>query len=281
MVSITPSTILSTTSVAIDTDCLGERWEAVDRAELARLIAIMALGQQEVAGHILTTLSPMGPAFSDSQLRSEAKIKLTVEEPAKKPRGGYPRWQRDGLIFEAISWLAAKQTNANALLKAPHVSATTQGLDGLMLELSPSKDQLTRITVFEDKCTDDASNARSTFTGKVMPEFQKRHTNHRSAEMISAATTLIMTAGLDGVTATRMAAAITDRASRRYRASFAVIEDSQADRQALFQGYKNLADIRQDQRVGACLVVPPVLRDWFDEIAQEARDYLDNMGGET
>lgn len=279
MVSVTPSTMLSTASVEIDTDCLGERWEALDRAELAKLIAIMALGQQEVAGHILATLSPMGPAFSDSQLRSEAKIKLTVEEPAKKPRGGYPRWQRDGLIFEAISWLAAKQTTPNALLKAPHVSATTQGLDGLMLELSQSKDQVTRTTIFEDKCTDDAANARSTFTGKVMPEFQKRHANKRSAEMISAATTLIMTAGVDGVTATKMAAAITDKAGRRYRASFAVIEDTQADRQALFKGYKKLVDIEQGQRVGACLVVPPVLRDWFDEIAQEARDYLDSLGG--
>lgn len=279
--SVTSTNILSTTAVTIDSECLGERWEAVDRYELAKLIAIMALGQQEVAGHILTTLSPTGPAFSDGQLRDEAKIKLTVEEPAKKPRGGYPRWQRDGLIFEAISWLAAKQTTSDALLKAPHVSATTQGLDGLMLELSPAKDQVTRTTVFEDKCTDDAKNARSTFTGKVMPEFQKRHTNKRSAEMISAATTLIMTAGVDGVTATKMAAAITDKACRRYRASFAVIEDTEEDRKALFAGYNKLDDITQVQRIGACLVVPPKLRDWFDEIAQEARDYLDSLGRGT
>lgn len=275
----TTTTILATTSVVVDSDCVGERWEAIDRGKLAKLIAIMALGQQEVAGHILNTLAPFEPAFSDDQLRNEAKIRLTVEEPAKTPRGGYPRWQRDGLIFEAISWLAAKQTAEGALLKAPHVSATTQGLDGLMLELTAAKDSVVRTTVFEDKCTDDAENARTTFTRKVMPEFQKRHANKRSAEMISAATTLIMTAGVDGVTATKMAAAITDRAGRRYRASFAVIEDTQADRKALFAGYKRLADIKQEQRVGACLVVPAKLRDWFDEVAKEARDFLDSLGG--
>jgi hypothetical protein len=39
------------------------------------------------------------------------------------------------LIFEAISWLAARQVYPGVLLKTPHVSATSQGLDGLMIEL--------------------------------------------------------------------------------------------------------------------------------------------------
>src|SRR5437868_9343773 len=94
------ATILNTKTVAIDADCIEERWETVDQATLARLIAIMAMGQASYAGHILETLIPAEPAINTAQLRAEAKIKLTVEEPAKTPRGGYPRWQRDGLIFE-------------------------------------------------------------------------------------------------------------------------------------------------------------------------------------
>jgi hypothetical protein len=125
------------------------------------------MGQAAYAAHILATLSPVGPKINTAQLRAEAKIKLTIEEPPKKPRGGYPRWQRDGLIFEAISWPVARQTHPDGLLKAPHVSATIQGLDGLMIELNAGKTGIARTTIFEDKCTDDP---RNTFLGKVLPD---------------------------------------------------------------------------------------------------------------
>jgi hypothetical protein len=256
------ATILKTQTVAIDADCIGERWETADQAALARLIAIMAMGQASYAGHILETLIPAEPAINTAQLRAEAKIKLTVEEPAKTPRGGYPRWQRDGLIFEAISWLAARQAYPGVLLKTPHVSATSQGLDGLMIELKTDKSGISRTTIFEDKCTDDA---RSTFLGKVVPEFKRRHNNERSAEIISTAIALIMTAGVHEVTATQFAAAVTDQALRRYRASFAVTVDGQAERKKLFADYNRIEKIKADQRNGASFVVPPKMRDWFDD----------------
>jgi hypothetical protein len=269
---------LTTQAVPIDSDCVGEQWKATDEARLARLIAIMAMGQAAFAGHIVATLEPAEPVFSDARLRREAKIKLTVEEPPKKPRGGYPRWQRDGLIFEAISWLAAQQMYPDVLLKLPHVSATTQGLDGLMIELTDDKSGIQRTTIFEDKCADDP---RKTFTGRVIPEFRKRHNNERSAEIVSAATTLIMTAGIDGVTATKFAAAVTDRAKRRYRASFAVVGDGYAERKILFADYNKIDGIAQDQRIGASFVVPPKMRDWFDKIAKQAINYLNSLDGTT
>ena len=193
----------------------------------------------------------------------KVKIKLTVEEPAKKPRGGYPRWQRDGLIFEAISWLAARQVYPGVLLKTPHVSATSQGLDGLMIELKADKSGISRTTIFEDKCTDDA---RDTFLSKVVPEFKRRHNNERSAEIISTAIALIMTAGVDEVTATQFAAAVTDQTLRRYRASFAVTVDSQAERKKLFADYNRVEKLQSDQRIGASFVVPPKMRDWLTQL---------------
>lgn len=268
--------ILKTQSVPIDADCIGERWEAADQPTLARLIAIMAMGQASYAGHILETLSPAEPVINTAQLRAEAKTKLTVEEPAKVPRGGYPRWQRDGLIFEAISWLAARQVYPGVLLKTPHVSATSQGLDGLMIELKSDKSGVLRTTIFEDKCTDDA---RNTFLGKVIPEFKRRHDNERSAEIISTAIALIMTAGVDEVTATKFASAITDQKLRRYRASFAVTVDSRDERKKLFADYSRVEKIDAEQRVGASFIVPPQLRDWFDAIAAEAIGYLASLDG--
>jgi hypothetical protein len=126
---------LLTKAVPIDDHCIGDRWSARDEAHLARLIAIIALGQAAYAGHILRDLLPAAPAFTNDDLRREAKVRLTVQEDGEQPRTGYPRWQRDGSIFEAISWIAARQTHGErALLKDPHVSATSQGLDGLMYD---------------------------------------------------------------------------------------------------------------------------------------------------
>lgn len=266
---------LATEVVDIDADCIGERWTTADEKALAQLIAIVTMGQAIYAGYILTNLAPIVPQYSDAQLRTEARIRLTVEEPAKKPkRGGYPRWQRDGLIFEAISWLAARQAYPGVLLMAPHVSATSQGLDGLMIELKGDKSGIQRTTIFEDKCSDEPQKL---FAGKVIAEFKKRHNNERSAEIISAATTLIMTSGVDEVTATKFAAAVTDRTLRRYRASFAVTVDNQDERKKLFAGYNKIDNISQTQRVGASLVVPPKMRDWFDKLAKLAVEYLNSL----
>jgi hypothetical protein len=243
-------------------------------ATLARLIAIMAMGQAAYAAHVLKTMAPTEPPINIAELRAEAKIKLTVEEPAKKPRGGYPRWQRDGLIFEAISWLVARQMHPRGLLKMPHVSSTTQGLDGLMIEMNAGKTGVSRTTIFEDKCVE---NPQHTFLYTVLPEFMRRHENKRSAELISAAVALIQTTGIDEVTATEFAAAVTDQSLRSYRAAFAVDVDTDEERKKIFADYNKITNLTSDRRVGATLVVPPKMRDRFDALAKEAIAYLDGM----
>lgn len=268
---------LATNGCSIDADCTGERWQVLDDEQLARLIAIIAMGQAAQASHILAELIPAAPAFTIPELRAEAKVKLSVQEEKKTPRTGYPRWQRDGFMFEAISWIAARQVHgANAYMKDPHVSATTQGLDGLMLELSDDKAQIERTTVFEDKCTDDPV---STFKNKVIPAFRDRHDNRRSAEIIAVATTLLGRAGISDGEAAKLAAAVTDRTKRRYRAAFAVTEelDNDEGRQGIFAGYNEINDIDQSQRLGACLVVPHKVRDWFDQLAALAVAYIETL----
>lgn len=268
---------LITAACVIDDDCVGERWQVSSDDQLARLIAIIAMGQAAQARHILSELLTATPAFTTPELRAEAKISLTVQEVAQTPRIGYPRWHRDGFIFEAISWIAARQVHGtSAYLKDPHVSATSQGLDGLMLELSEDKSEIERTTVFEDKCTGDP---KSTFKNRVIPAFKDRHGNKRNAEIIAAATALLGRAGIADGDAARIAAAVTDRARRRYRAAFAVTTDldSLEARKDLFSGYDQITDIQQAQRLGACLIVPPELRDWFDYLSTLAVAYLEAL----
>jgi hypothetical protein len=235
------------------------------------------MGQAAQAVHILRELEPAAPAFTNAELSGEAKITLTVQDEKQTPRIGYPRWQRDGFIFEAISWIAARQTHdKHTFMKDPHVSSTSQGLDGLMLELNSAKTEIVRTTVLEDKCT---SHPTDTFNNKVIPAFLDRHRNKRSAEIVAAATVLLRMAGIDNGAAAKLAAAVTDRDKRRYRAAFAVTEefDTQERRAALFAKYGDIDGILQEQRVGACLVVPPKLRDWFDTLAAKAVVYLKSL----
>ena len=271
---------LSINSLLIDADCVGSRWAVEDEEHLARLIAIVVMGQAAQAAYIIKELIPASPAFSNDDLRNAEIIKFTVQEVKQIPRVGYPRFQRDGLIFEIISWIAARQVAGNnCFLKDPHVSSTSQGLDGLMIELTEDGSEVFRSTIFEDKCT---INPRSTFTQNVIPGFLDRHGNKRSAELIATAASLIKLSGIGDAAAMRMVEKVLDKSTRYYRAGFALTADFDTDdaRKKLFSGYDKIEGITAEQRIGASLIIDDQLRDWFDSLATRIVEYIVGLGGE-
>ncbi|WP_299944473.1 hypothetical protein [uncultured Microbulbifer sp.] len=261
----------------IDDHCVGSKWTVENEEHLARLIAIVVMGQAVEAARIIVELLPATPAFTDEALKNEAIIKVTVQENSQTPRIGYPRYQRDALIFEIISWIAAKQVSSDrCFIKDPHLSSTSQGLDGIMVELNDDGSNILKSTIFEDKCTE---NPRDTFRNSVIPEFIDRHSNTRSAELISAAATLIQLSGATGTESMTMASKVLDNSCRQYRAGFALTSEFSAEsaQRALFRGYERLADINQDQRIGASLIVGDTLRDWFDTLAAKIVAYIQQL----
>lgn len=271
---------LNITDFPIDDDCVGSKWKVENEDQLARLIAIVVMGQAAQAAHIIDELLPAAPAFTNEALKKEAVIKFTVQEVAQTPRIGYPRIQRDGLIFEIISWIAAKQVSGEkCFLKDPHTSSTSQGLDGIMIELNEDGSEILKSTIFEDKCTD---NPRDTFTQKVIPGFLDRHGNTRNAELIAAAATLIQLSGVSNVQAMSMVRKVIDNSSRQYRAGFALTQDFDTEeaQKALFKGYDKIKDINQEQRIGASLIVNGKLRDWFDALATKILAYIEQLAVE-
>lgn len=273
-------TALEITGFPIDDYCVGSKWKVENEDQLARLIAIVVMGQAAQAAHIIDELLPAAPAFTNEALKKEAVIKFTVQEVAQTPRMGYPRIQRDGLIFEIISWIAAKQVSGEkCFLKDPHTSSTSQGLDGIMIELNEDGSEILKSTIFEDKCTD---NPRDTFTQKVIPGFLDRHGNTRNAELIAAAATLIQLSGVSNVQAMSMVCKVIDNSSRQYRASFALTQDFDTEeaQKALFKGYDKIKDINQEQRIGASLIVDGELRDWFDALATKIIAYIEQLDAE-
>jgi hypothetical protein len=66
---------LAAETCPINSDCIGERWQILNDDQLARLIAIIAMGQAAQASHILSELVPATPAFTIPELRAETKIR--------------------------------------------------------------------------------------------------------------------------------------------------------------------------------------------------------------
>ena len=267
---------LTSETMEVDDDVSGLLWTIDDIGELAKLIAVIALGQAQHAARIIRELEPHGPALSDAELYGGAKGQMRVrgEMEAQKDTS---RYHRDGFLFECMSWIVARQTSSDrTFLKDPHISATTQGLDGLAIEMDPTKPIMISATIFEDKCTE---NPRQKFQQEIMQTFAEHHASKRQRDLVANAVSLIRESGLNGTDATKAAARVLDKKFRTYRASLTVGTSiaSTDKRKRLFKGYNDLADITKAQRIGATLVIDGDLRSWFQKLADGVIEALEQF----
>lgn len=252
----------------IDTDVSGLNWEVTDFHELAKIVAVIAVGQVAHAARILDALEPNAPAFSIQQLNEAACEQLTIKSGLNPAQESAARAHRDGFLFECISWIATRQgANDRIFQKDPHISATSQGLDGLVVELEPIEAQIKAVTICEDKCT---ANPRDKFRDEVMPTFTEHHGNKvRGRELLATAVDIIKSKFSNGTEALIAARRVMDLGCRHYRAALTVDATivTPEKRARLFKGYNELADIEQSQRIGATLVMNADLRTWFQQLA--------------
>jgi hypothetical protein len=81
---------------------VGDRWTAEDEDRLAKLIAIIAMGQATHAAEIVSELRPTAAALTDTALKTAAKHQLSIIGDTKDKQDA-SRWRRNGFLFEAIS----------------------------------------------------------------------------------------------------------------------------------------------------------------------------------
>lgn len=268
--------ILAIEAVTINANCICTRWTVGNLDHLARVIAVIAMGQATHAAHIIAELLPAEPAYTSDALVSSAKRSLSVRGATRSQRDA-SRYHRDGLLFEAISWAAALQsTNGKALLRDPHVKSTTQGLDGLMIELDDLEPKIIRATIFEDKCSEDP---RRVFRDEIMPAFCNYHQGKRANELLPAAAALLEKTGMRGASAIEAASRVLDKKYIAYRGCMATtpIDDSHRRRNRLFKDFEKLEGISANQRIGGVLVTGDNLRGWFDDLARCAIGFLDQL----
>lgn len=258
--------ILST-SVEISDHCVGDRWEIIDEEELAGLVALIAKAQAIHAQNIILgiTSDPISlEADQEEEIKQLAVDALTVPKDARGVEiRGTKKWHRDGILFEAISWIVARKKYPDAIMRDPHISPTTQGLDGLMIQLSPDMDDVQHTIIFEDKCVEDAAK---TFRYDTLPALQRLHVNSR--KVLESASTILQTA-LPRSQCPAIAAKAIALAVRGYRASFPVPPslDDVAGRSVIFERYEQLTGIVKDRRIGGTLLSTEDIRDWFEQFA--------------
>lgn len=171
---------MTLTPIAHDILCHGSEWTVTDIDLLAERVARVALGQYRHIAQILEGLAVDPPSTTkDHATNALDKLRLAAN--------GDP-WQRDGWLFQVISWVAASQQRMGAVLKPPHPFHAHKGFDGLQIELSDDGTSVKAVIIFEDKATD---RARETIHGDVFPAIVNLEAGGRVSELTSEVTTML------------------------------------------------------------------------------------------
>jgi hypothetical protein len=240
-------------------ECLGTNWTVGDADALADVCAQIMIGRALHAALILDGSHPAGtPPIMSSALKEKLRLEL---HPTSDPK----TYHRDGLIFEIISWVAARLTaTPNDAISDPHLKATNQGTDCLKVTVDPVGRTLTRATVYEYKCT---TNWRKLFSQDVLKAFREYVSGERDNQLAQAAITLLIELGF---TPNERNAAYDQLVRGRplaFQASLTVAPSgfATAERLELFKGYDSIVgDIAT--RGGNTMPLDDV-RAWFSAFA--------------
>jgi hypothetical protein len=162
-------------------ECSGKQWSVLDGDALATLVALVLVGRAKHAESVLVG-TQINTAFVADALKEQLRRQLQTPE-------GPLTWHRDGLLFEIISWVAATITGgANEVISTPHLKSTQQGLDTIKIGFDPVTRQVTRVVIYEQKCTD---NARKEFREQVLRSFHEWKDGKRDNQLVQAVTSLV------------------------------------------------------------------------------------------
>jgi hypothetical protein len=265
---------ITSTFVEVSNNCVGDRWEIDSEDDLAVLVAFILKAQAIHAQNILADIVSdpiIFDAGQEEEIKQSALDALTVPKDTHDNEiRGPKKWHRDGILFEAISWIVARKHFPEAIIRDPHISPTTQGLDGLMIQLSPDLEDVLSTIVFEDKCVEDPTH---TFRYDTLPALLRFHVNNR--KVLESVSTILQTA-LPPAKRPAMAAKSIAMAVRGYRASFPISTsmDNVDGRAAIFDGYEQLTGIPKDRRIGGMFLATDGMRAWFEQFAVKVKGRL-------
>lgn len=262
---------LTLTSIDHSGLCHGWSWTVSDEDGLAEQVARITLGQYRHVARILAGANVMGPQTTTEQ--AQAAIAHLTVAPGKDP------WDRDGWLFQAISWIAAHKGPAASLTRAPHIRKSDKGFDGMQLQLSDDGATVTAVIVFEDKATE---NPRDTIRDDVWTGIVKLENGERLHELTHEVSAMLdVRAVADPLfdIDTAIARTLWDQA-RRYRVSITIgdTHNGETSRRGLFDGFDASAPGDVERRRAETFYLP-AMRDWMSAFAFKVIAKIESVAG--
>lgn len=246
----------------------GATWVIEDENKLAKLIALVAMGQDLSVEKILRSTGNLPSDYPNNSFASARKF-LTVES-------GNQTDHRDGWLFQTVSWIAAHLTNKESFIQAPQMIHADKGPDGLIVEFGDEK--VASVVICEDKAT---KNPRKEIRSSVWPLFKKYETGDLNSSLISSVTSLLK--GCPSLDPVKVVTNIFWDEQRAYRIAVTIHDKKYSDedgRRKLFKNYETTVcgDIKR-RRVE--VVYFDDMRQRLANIADKAVKYIDNAEAEA
>jgi hypothetical protein len=247
--------------------CVGSLWSVHDQDVLASLCAEVLIGRALHASMILDGAPLPGvPTVITVALKERLQREL---HPTSQPKV----YHRDGLLFEIISWIAARSdAEPDSAISDPHLKATTQGTDCVKVSVDPVARTITEATVYEYKCT---TNWRQKFGGEVLAAFREYVSGARDNQLSQAAIPLLTELGFSREERGHAYDVLVQQRPLAFQASLTVAPSGFGadERLALFAGYDTItAEVAR--RAGNTFPLDDI-RAWFADFSTEVWAKID------
>lgn len=209
--------------------CNFSQWAIIDEGRLVRTLAWLYLRKPKHAVQIINQLEP-GKAGFPGRVFANAITLLSIRladiaadlasaDPEKEKTADNKKnkriEQRDGLLFQHLSWVAASIDMPAALATPPHVRMADKGFDGLLLSIQDGSGAISRVVLCEDKAS---INPKSLVQGSVWNEIDGIVNGNKDLELLDAITAILREqSGLGGDTQEELLEALIYDQMRAFR----------------------------------------------------------------
>lgn len=248
--------------------CTHHEWAIVDSAKLAQTVTKLALGQYRHALSVLRTLKPnAAPPVSDEVKRHLEQL-LSNDSDIDN---------RDGWLFQLISWTVAALADSELLLDPPHSQPSQKGFDGFFVLLSEDRSSVRAVVFNEDKATD---YPRDTITQKVFPEIKAIESGRHDAQSLCRITTLLERSGVPDANLQAVLESAHWMQRRVYRIAVATSTSSLPTKVDLYCDFDQVVSGDPNRRLGESFHCDD-LRAWFREFVELMLAELSDLNGAT
>lgn len=240
-----------------------------NRAKLVEVVAYLYLRQEENAMRVIGALEPRR-RVSKGKVAQNVVRKLTAphaddvelfrngtdkEKESAKNRIRTSRLHRDGLLFQHVSWVAARMAIPNGYMTAPHVRQADKGFDGFIVELDDAGEEIARIVLCEDKAS---KSPRGLISSNVWTDIEAILRGDRDDEILADLVTLLKS--VPGIDAEAAVDEVFWEGAREFRVAVATGEDQRkaGNFKHIVAGFKSVAGGSKSSRSAGVLA--------FDEV---------------